>query len=363
MLYKRTLRWAEPYGGWEDSDTGLCNRLFHWEVAYDINRRNRCEFRILLNKTDWPELALISLPETSAFLSYEYDKKAKDLNFLTVLDVENFNVRMASKIDVARLNYMYQFGGSFLDEDNHWYCDFGYQHINELYKEKIERRPIKYIRLRDQFIEDLLRRNTYDVIGIHIRRNGGVECTEDDILKMPIEIRKDFIKLKKKKSKVNKNYTFIDDTKYYNIIDNILKINPNQKFYLSADLPYEFFSYYKEKYGDSIITRFDLLPIVNEYLINSEINVNNLVKGNVIENIIDLFSLSYCKFLIKSDESTWSEFAECYRGQPAVSANDDWETIIKPKYENPNWTQPDGYYFGHENLDYPTLSKITPENL
>ena len=34
--------------------------------------------------------------------------------------------------------------------------------------------------------------------------------------------------------------------------------------------------------------------------------------GNPLSNIIDLFSLSHCPFLIKSPESTWSEFAEYY---------------------------------------------------
>lgn len=362
MIYKKTLRWSEPYGGWENDDTGLCNRIFHWEVAYDINRRNNCEFRIMLDKTDWPELTLISLPETSTFISYEYDKRAKDLDFLTVLDVENFNVRLSSKIDKDKLMSIYE-NGNPLSDDDHWYCDFGYQHIHSLYKRTLKERPLKYIKLKDQFIEDLLRRNTYDVVGIHIRRNSGVNCSEEDIFNLPIEIRKDFSKMKSKKSKVNKYYDFVEDEKYFNIIDNILKINPDQKFYLSTDLPYEFFSYYKDKYGDSIITRYDIIPIVKEYLLNSEININNLIRGNVIENIVDLFSLSYCKFLIKSDQSTWSEFAEYYRKPPSVSVNDDWGSVIKPKYINPNWVQPDGYYFGHENLDYQTLLKLIPDNL
>lgn len=363
MLYKKTLRWCEPYGGWEDNDTGLCNRLFHWEVAYDVNRRNQCEFRILLNKTDWPELSLINLPETSSFISYEYNKKAKDLGFLTVLDLDKFDVRLASKIDVDRLFYMYNNGNSFLIEDDHWYCDFGYVHLNLLYKEKVENRPLKYIKLKDQFIENFLRRNTYDVVGLHIRRNSGVlVCSEEELNVLPKDVKEKYLKLKSKKSKINKNYYYISDVKYFNIIDSILEINPNQKFYISTDLPYEQIIYYKEKYGNLIITRFDLMPVIKEHLVNSEMNVNNLIKGNVIENIVDLFSLSFCKFLIKSDESTWSEFAEHYRSQPAVSANADWESVIKPKYINPNWVQPDGYYFGHENLDYQTLNNQITED-
>ena len=41
--YKNTLRWVEPFGGWEadTEDTGLCNRIFHWEVAYEINKNKK----------------------------------------------------------------------------------------------------------------------------------------------------------------------------------------------------------------------------------------------------------------------------------------------------------------------------------
>jgi hypothetical protein len=113
------------------------------------------------------------------------------------------------------------------------------------------------------------------------------------------------------------------------------------------------------------MTRYDFYDIVREHLVNSEMNVNNLTRGNVIENIIDLFSLSFCKFLISSDKSTWSEFAQHYRNQPTVSANDDWETVIKPKYVNPDWGQPEKFedVFEGKNLDVNDLKKITPKNV
>ena len=366
MIYEKTLRWLEPFGGWEEADTGLCNRILHWEIAYEINKRNYFDYRILLNKTDWPELALITLPETSAFISYEYDKKAQDLNMVTVLDSENFDVRIAKKIDSERLYYMFENNRLYLSDDNHWYSDFGYTDLNYLYKsKKVEKRPLSFIKLKDIFIEDLLKRNLFDVVGIHLRRNSGVHYDNDCASTLPDSIRDEFWGFKNKTPILNNDYPFISDDKYFTIIDKMIEVNPQQKFYISADLPLKYYSYYKEKYKDLILTRHDFYGIIKEYLLNSEINVNNLIRGSVIENVVDLFALSFCKFLIKSERSTWSEFAQNYRNQPTVSTNDDWETVIKPMYTSPSWIQPEDFTkkFGGTNLDVSSLKKITPKDI
>ena len=46
-------------------------------------------------------------------------------------------------------------------------------------------------------------------------------------------------------------------------------------------------------------------------------------------NMVDLFALSFCKFLIKSNTSTWSLFAEEYRKQPSVTSEENWDTILE----------------------------------
>ena len=43
------LRWREPWGGYgEYDDTGLNDRIHHWELAYEINRVNDFKFKISL---------------------------------------------------------------------------------------------------------------------------------------------------------------------------------------------------------------------------------------------------------------------------------------------------------------------------
>ena len=363
MDYKKTLRWLEPYGGWIEGDTGFCNRIFHWEIAYEINKNCNFAYKILLEKLDWPELPLIYLPDTSTHINTEYEngiryeKDYQKLRFLTVYDIENNNVKLASRLSKEIVETMFRDKEFYLSNSNHWYSDFGYNEINKLYRKPVEKRPLSMIRLRHSFIEDFLRVNTFDVVGIHIRRNAGVSYTEEDLETLPLEVKEQYLKIHKKTSVCDRELQYVQDKKYIDLMDNMLKFNPNQVFYISTDLPITLIKNFKKIYGEKIITRNDLYGPVRDHLINGGVDVKSLKRGNVIENIIDLFALSFCKFLIKSDRSTWSEFAENYRNQPSFSINDDWQTVIKPKYLRPMWGQPGEYNFNGDDLHYKKVAR------
>ena len=57
----------------------------------------------------------------------------------------------------------------------------------------------------------------------------------------------------KKEISIHHLYGFIQDKYYFNIMDEILKVNPNQKFFISHDLNYELISYYKDRYGEKVM--------------------------------------------------------------------------------------------------------------
>lgn len=358
MDYKKTLRWLEPYGGWAEGDTGLCNRIFHWEIAYEINKNCNFKYKIMLEKLQWPELTLITLPDTAMHINAEYEhgvryeKQYQRLRFLTVFDIENQNVKMATRLSKQIIETMFRDNEFYLSNSDHWYSDFGYNEINTLYGKKIEKRPLSFIRLRHTFIEDFLRKNTFDVVGIHIRRNAGVFYTQEDLDTLPADIKEKYVKYHQETPVKNRQINYVQDSKYFNIMDNMLKINPEQKFYISSDLPLSMLKNYRKIYGDKIITRNELFGPVRDHLLNAGVDINKLKRGNVIENVIDLFALSFCKFLIKTDNSTWSEFAQEYRNQPSFSVNDDWQTMIRPKYIRPMWGQPGDYDFNGDDLHY-----------
>jgi hypothetical protein len=117
--YEKTLRWLEPYGGWHKYDTGLCNRIFHWEIAYELTRNNNLEYFIMLEKKFWPELRLIELPKTKITGFIEGDShEIEKLKFITVHDTINSNVSLSKPIMFDELNEMFKELGITLSNNN-----------------------------------------------------------------------------------------------------------------------------------------------------------------------------------------------------------------------------------------------------
>lgn len=362
MYFDRTLRWLEPFGGWGDhsnifnfttpefgTDTGLCNRILHWEVAYYLNEQNNFQYRILLQDLFWPELEMLELPYTSPVkmdkLSFglHYPKEFNHLKFLTIYDIKNMKVSMTDPLLKGDIEKM------FLNEDfnlpHHIYSNFGYYDLVSLLNLKnnpnlndhlpiinLEERPLSKINIKYSFIRTLLENFTKGAVGIHIRRHNGVCVTEEDLQTVPENLREDYIEFIKKTNALHNAYRYYNDDFYFNIIDSILAINPKQKFYISSDLPRKFLKHFYEKYEDNILCNLKTIEIVKLFLIDSNHDVYKMkTYGNVIENIVDLFALSYCDFLIMSNKSTWSEFAKYHRNQPSVFVTEDIEKI-KNKY-------------------------------
>lgn len=360
MFFEKTLRWAEPFGGWGNHsnffdyinpefgmDTGLCNRIFHWEVADYLNEKNNFKYRILLQDMFWPELEILELPYTTPMRMYPYEfglyhpMEFNYLKFLTVYDIENMKVSMTEPLTKEEIE------SAFIKEDyklpNNIHSDFGYDDLKRLLNIKenpnlfehlpiydLVNRPLRKINIKYSFIQKLLEDFTKECVGIHIRRYNGVFVTEEDILTVPENIREDYKNFIQKTNSLHNAYKYYNDQYYFTVIDNILKINPKQKFYISSDLPRKFLNHIYEKYPDNILDNRDIIRIVTEFLVDSKHDVNKLkTYGNTIENIVDLFSLSYCGFLIMSNKSTWSEFAKYYRNQPSVFITDDVEDITQ----------------------------------
>ena len=360
MYYKGTLRWLEPFGGWGHhnnffdyvtpefgTDTGLCNRILHWEIAEFINEKNGFSYDILLQNMFWPELEMLDLPHTHPVKMDKYDyglyfpMEFNKLKFLTVYDIENMSVSMTKPITKDYIE------NAFFNEDYEFpkeaHSDFGYYDLKRLINFRynpnlaiqypiinLSERPLQKIKLKHTFVQNLLENFTKECVGIHIRRHNGVYVTENDINSLPDENRDSYREYIKKTNSVHNAYKFIRDDIYFNIIDKILEINPNQKFYISSDLPKNLLTQFYKKYSNNLLDNREIIKKINEFLVDNGHDFYRLkTYGNVVENIVDLFSLSYCSFLIKSNKSTWSEFPEDYRHQPALDATNSIDKIIE----------------------------------
>ena len=320
--------WVNKRFMWHDLDTSFCNRIINWEIAYYLKEKIGEGHHILMEKNEWPEVSnnFIFLPDTSVIENVEkkitYTPIIKEVHENFCYD-NNFIKNLSGFND---LKYTFDFG-KFNDNGELHTSKFLYTLQTE-YQNKI--RPLSFIKIKNYLVEEYLKNITKDAIGIHIRRGSGVMFDKDKLEVKSKNIKDAYIDFRNKIYIYNhEGYPYINDDVYFNIIDNFLKINPNQKFYISTDLPYRLISYYIERYGDNVIFKETIIDKVKEFLTLSDDPIDTDNKKLTIYNMVDLFALSFCKFLIKSHNSTWSLFAEVYRRPPSVRSDDKWENIIK----------------------------------
>lgn len=367
-----TLRWLDPFENWGDHnvayfnsryrqnptrhDSGLCNRLFHWELAHMLCEMANVEDRIsiILQKKIWPELELIELPYTVGVTNvntyqdwqskFEYDT----LYMKTVFDIENNTVNMAKPITETKLLSIFKNKKFSLKSGKHWYSDFKYHSIESLYRKLdpsvfinyetvkdhvfgIEQRPIQKIKLKHTQINDLLESKFKEFVGIHIRRGNGVTVTEEDYDNI-----KDKTFRKKLKEWRDKNvtvqdegYRFYHNESYFEIMDKMLDLNPKQTFYISHDMSDDLLEPFYKRYGNKIESSHTNRHYFETYYSNAGLDVPFLTNyGNVIDNITDLFSLANCQMIISSPSSSWSNFATEYKNAIHAVINDQMINIM-----------------------------------
>jgi hypothetical protein len=340
LFYSKTLRWWEPFGGWGNHylyynkntkssqirDTGLCNRILHWEVAYHLSKKTNFEYKIILRDYHWPESVLLDIPNTiidDSLIDGGFNHKISEMYFKHIVSDNNSKVISSKYIDrkflsglMTDINLIYDY--------NHLYSNFGFLYIDDIIDMNPSDRPLIDIKIKYDYIDSYIKDFTKDLVGIHIRRNNGVFKSLIDVESIPVEIRSDFIE-HTKHNIIGAKYHFIRDNTYFYIIDEILKLNPNERFYISHDLPVELMEYYKTKYGDRVVDRFSIINHISDYLVNeTDIDICWLERyGSVISNIIDLFGLSYTKFKILHPTSTWSFVSSVYNITPHVFLHDD----------------------------------------
>lgn len=325
ILEPYTLRWCEPFGGGLSlEDTGLCNRLFHWEVAYELNKRNNFKFTILVEGEFWRELEYLDLPYTKVVHQKHGEHHLlHQLKFKTVYNIDTQSVYMSEPLNKEKMDEMVTSKNFDLSDKTHLYADFGYNYVNTLHKMKPRGvRGLQKIEFKNYNLADMISRYVKGCIGIHIRRGEGVYRTTVDIKSLPKKIREEL-----GVSEKDPVYRFYSDELYFNFIDKVLEKNPNQRFYISCDLPYDQYSYYVEKYGeDQILTRYNLVKQVVQY--GETLGVLDTFDIQALINILDLFSLSYCNFIVRSLASTWSEFSQIYNNSPYGFIHEDLDELV-----------------------------------
>lgn len=324
-----TFRLIDPFHSWGNHDydwvnrsikesdnrydSGLCNRLFTWELAYRLIKTSKEKRKILVQKRIFPELELIKLPNTKAIdyigkdSSLYYKSDVEKLMHLTVFNTKEKKVSLSSEIKLKDLSHNYN-GSQFKFDSTHVYNNWGF------FQDGIHD-YISKIKIKDKQIDKRLS-NHLTFVGIQIRRGNGVSIQQKDIDSFPKELRDSYLNFRKRINNQKSVIDFIPNKSYINLISKILEINPQQKFFISNDLPDEFLDFLYSEFGTHhIISKKDYRKEFTKYYENKGIDISSLQNYcNGLDNMIDLFGLSYTSFTIPTQSSTWGEFAQNYIG-------------------------------------------------
>ena len=279
--------------------------------------------KIEVQKQWWPEMEFLNLPLTEC-----------------VVKSNSEFINDAYPFDTNILRH-YNFK---LDNTKNWFPIEGWafnKYLWNLYfNDNQKPRPIHLIKIKDVKLKYLIESTVRGAIGIHVRKSIGVKGVFDP-------------------NGLEGGYEDINNDVYIKFIEKILKFNPEQKFYLSTDLPlskvgflldnYDMLTYkdilkdYKLETGRSMIKRDNLLFLDtgiprgpdkdrwrNKYpeLANKIKSYRgDLIKHNTLKDIADLFGLSFCDSVVIHPNSVWSEFAIKYNGPKA---------FVSPRISNIN---------------------------
>ena len=278
------LKWVEPWGGYDfKEDTGFCNRLFHWEFAYQLNEVNNFKFKILLEDYWWPELEYLELPHTEWWNGHEPTNTniARLIPDDLVDNKYNKFINYTVPIDSREMEAKQDF---ILNDSMDYYPICGYNFTRHFEEQFNTIRPLQLVSLKNKQLQQEIEDRTGGVVGIHIRRGIGVKPHDKDGA-----------------------IDYVEDRVYTDIMDSMLEINPNQKFYISSDVPKSELKHFYDNYD---CFTWDVLD-ESKYKVQQKYKI---LHKHTFANVVDLMMLSNTSYLVKVLSSSWSNFAQLYRG-------------------------------------------------
>lgn len=274
----------------EEYDISLANRILFWESLWYLNNMNNNYFEIKLERQFYQNIdGLLYFPNTSF---YDIGEIPND-SFIIDEKQLPFYIRKEKRLDKNK-NYHLKLHGvqTFHHFDIH----------------TPEPRPMFNIKFDDKLydsIQSVLHKTS--LFGIHVRRGDGVNFSDEFYENLST----------KAKSFVKKGfYTFYDDSWYHPLIEEIQKINPNQKFYVSHDLTHDDYEYWKKKFGSKNI-------LFNDEFFQDVFDYYKDRPKYVIMAILDMLVLIHCPVKLVNDESTFS----------LLSAHDPYRLVYDIKHQ------------------------------
>ena len=271
------------------NDSGFGNRLYNWECCYEIAKINNA-----ILTCDYPELEFIDLPNTIKIENFNYSSPP-----------ENYKPFNSNNIEKD---------GFILDQKyNHYSTEgFGFSRYFALKQRSEFDFPKKGMKLKDDILSDKIKDIVKNVVGVHIRR-GAVPQGGDST---PTTFVKD-------------RYGH-PDFWYMSLMDQIVEIIPDVKFYISSNATKQELQSYYDKYD--VVTHKDILGYESTHsdLRSWNIYLEHCRTGKMVDTdlagMVDFFSLIYSKLIICS-YSSWSTNAFEVQNTPSIWPEEEHQKI------------------------------------
>ena len=290
--------------------SGFVNRITHCAFAYKLSEYYNFQFTILLDSFYWPETTYVDFPHTE-IISADSDLYGE---FIDIVPNESVLELDTNKNYYITGDGLTKISASEPGSDG----KAGIFWLPSAYK---------LLTLKNSLLELQIKNKVKDAIGVHVRKNN---ITSPNTLE---EIHKNSEEL----------YGEYEEIDYLSIFSELVKDYDDQLFYISSDIATSFCSFNgmsgKElkalfpNYSEFMVTKkiyekyncIDYTHICPDFDFSFPKGVLNdnsaLMPGKatnilyfkkILRDVIDLFSLMYCKDFI-SARSTWSDFVYWYR--------------------------------------------------
>ena len=322
------IRIPEPWGGGHTPwDTGLGNRLLHWDVVYAINKSNNYKFFLEVEARYWRELEFIDLPGTRPLnIHTGTNEELQKLLHKYDFDIKNQKVSPLIPLGDSILE-QFSVDEEYKLESKNYYTCFDWKFLQLTEKIATDNTGLARIAVKNKVLFNAIRRMGSYCVGIHLRRGAGVFKTPEQLLELPKAVQSNPFLQTLHPTTI---YKYWNNNVYESLIREIKQIEPNQKFYVSCDLQVGEYEFLKEKFGDNIKTRQDVIKELPDSIIEG-IDFTDIKDERriALESVIDMMVLSYCDFIIGAQHSTWLDSIQRIRQVPHGFINQSRDILLR----------------------------------
>lgn len=297
-------------------DSSFVDRLVNWQYIYRLSKH--FNFLTAVPTYSWPEILFLNFPNTiNVDNGIFFDNDSQ--NYININQSEIVDPKIFITKLIKEKNLFKNGNCVHLKYDTHSLRN------NIIFDKSISYFPpiFNEIKFKKKEVNNFFVKNFSDMIAIQLRRGVGTYPTRQHYNELRKYIPDKIIKSYYFNTLLANSrplYHIESDAVYFAVIDRIIKNNPDQKIYLSFDVPKLFINHYLEKYPKNIVIGENYL---SEYLIYfNEFDIKNTKSyrvslRNTLKMLLDFFAMNNSKGIVCNnvymDQSSWIWFARNYK--------------------------------------------------